>query len=63
MTNKYKIPRRFSIIFTRWKTMYFSRESYFEKDYEKDSLSNTRFSQLYLFKATKLGDDWDTLKV
>lgn len=43
-------------------TMYFSRESYFEKTYEKDSLSNTRFSQLYLFKATKLGDDWDTIE-
>ena len=43
-------------------TMYFSRESYFEKTYEKDSLSNTRYSQLYLFKATKLGDDWDTIE-
>ncbi len=44
------------------KTMYFSRESYFEKDYEKDTLSDTRYSQLYLFKATKLGDDWDTVE-
>lgn len=44
------------------KTMYFSRESYFEKDFQKDSLSKTRFSQLYLFKATKLGDDWDTVE-
>lgn len=44
------------------KTMYFSRESYFEKVFEKDSTSNTRFSQLYLFKATKLGDDWDTVE-
>ncbi|WP_299098355.1 OmpA family protein [uncultured Winogradskyella sp.] len=43
-------------------TMYFSRESYFEKAYEKDSLSSTRYSQLYLFKATKLGDDWDTVE-
>lgn len=43
-------------------TMYFSRESYFEKAYEKDSLSSTRYSQLYLFKATKLGDDWDTIE-
>ncbi|WP_179354758.1 OmpA family protein, partial [Winogradskyella vidalii] len=43
-------------------TMYFSRESYFEKDYEKDSLSSARFSQLYLFKATKLGDDWDMVE-
>lgn len=43
-------------------TMYFSRESYFEKDFQKDSLSKTRFSQLYLFKATKLGSDWDTVE-
>ncbi|WP_179318633.1 OmpA family protein [Winogradskyella helgolandensis] len=44
------------------KTMYFSRESYYEKDFQKDSLSSTKFSQLYLFKATKLGDDWDTIE-
>ena len=44
------------------KTMYFSRESYFERDFQKDSLSKTRFSQLYLFKATKLGEDWDTIE-
>jgi len=43
-------------------TMYFSRESYFEKAYQKDSLSRVRYSQLYLFKATKLGDDWDTVE-
>ena len=44
------------------KTMYFTRESYFEKDYQKDSLSSTKFSQLYLFKATKLGSDWDNVE-
>ena len=44
------------------KTMYFSRESYFEKDFQKDTLSNTHISQLYLFKATKLGEDWDTIE-
>ena len=43
-------------------TMYFSSESYSEKDFQKDSLSNTKFSQLYLFKATKLGNDWDTVE-
>ncbi len=43
-------------------TMYFSRESYFEKDFEKDSITKTRYSQLYLFKATKLGEDWDTVE-
>jgi outer membrane protein OmpA-like peptidoglycan-associated protein/tetratricopeptide (TPR) repeat protein len=40
-------------------TMYFSRESYFESVYQKDSLSNNRFGQLYLYKATKIGSDWD----
>jgi outer membrane protein OmpA-like peptidoglycan-associated protein/tetratricopeptide (TPR) repeat protein len=44
------------------KTMYFSRESYFEKDYAKDSISKVRYGQLYLFKATKLGSDWDTIE-
>jgi outer membrane protein OmpA-like peptidoglycan-associated protein/tetratricopeptide (TPR) repeat protein len=44
------------------KTMYFSRESYFDKDFQKDSISKTRFSQLYIFKATKLGTDWDTVE-
>jgi len=43
-------------------TMYFSRESYFEKDFEKDSLSKVRYSQLYLFKAAKLGSDWDMVE-
>ncbi len=43
-------------------TMYFSRESFFEKIYERDSISKTRYSQLFLFKATKLGDDWDTVE-
>lgn len=43
-------------------TMYFSRESYFEKDYQRDSLNSIRYSQLYLFKATKLGSDWDTIE-
>lgn len=43
-------------------TMYFSRESYFEKDFQRDSISKVRYSQLYLFKATKLGADWDTVE-
>lgn len=43
-------------------TMYFSRESYFERDFEKDSITKTRYSQLYLFKATKLGSNWDTVE-
>ncbi len=44
------------------KTMYFSRESFFEKVYEKDSLTKNRYSVLHLYKATKLGNDWDTVE-
>jgi len=44
------------------KTMYFSRESFFERDFEKDSTNSAKYSQLYLFKATKLGDDWDNVE-
>jgi len=44
------------------KTMYFSRESYYEKVFEKDSLTRNRYGVLHLFKATKLGNDWDTVE-
>ncbi len=43
-------------------TMYFSRESYFEKVYEKDSITKTKFSQLHLFKASKAGAGWDNVE-
>ncbi|WP_299333280.1 OmpA family protein [uncultured Psychroserpens sp.] len=43
-------------------TMYFSRESYFEKEYEKDSVTNYRISQLQLFKATKSSDGWGNVE-
>lgn len=39
-------------------TMYFSRESYFDGEFEKDSLSNTKFSIIHLYKATKDGNKW-----
>ncbi|MFN3967581.1 OmpA family protein [Flavobacterium sp.] len=42
-------------------TAYFASESYKEKDYEKDKKNNARFSQVYLFKATKSGDTWGEL--
>ncbi|OUS01472.1 cell envelope biogenesis protein OmpA [Flavobacteriales bacterium 33_180_T64] len=44
------------------KTMYFSRESYFEKEYEKDSVTNYRISQIQLFKAMKTGDTWGNVE-
>tara|TARA_R110000751_G_scaffold41862_1_gene97788 strand:- start:629 stop:2254 length:1626 start_codon:yes stop_codon:yes gene_type:complete len=43
-------------------TMYFSRESFFEKEFEKDSTSNTKYSLLHLFKATKSGDKWENVE-
>jgi len=43
-------------------TMYFSRESFFEKEFEKDSTSNTKYSLLHLFKATKSGDKWNNVE-
>jgi len=43
-------------------TMYFSRESFYEKQFQKDSLSNTRFSVLNLFRATKSGSGWSNIK-
>lgn len=40
-------------------TMYYSSESYLEKDAEKvKEIKNTKFSLLYLYKATKNGDSW-----
>ncbi|WP_033959742.1 OmpA family protein [Psychroserpens jangbogonensis] len=44
------------------KTMYFSRESYFEKEYEKDSITKVRYSLLHLFKATKSGSTWGNVE-
>ena len=44
-------------------TMYFSRESFFDKDYQKDSITNNRYSQLYLYKATKTASGtWDNVE-
>lgn len=40
------------------KTMYFSGESFNEKQYEKDKEANARKSRVQLFKATKLGEKW-----
>ena len=43
-------------------TAYFTRESYYENEYQKDSLNNTKYSQLYIYKASKLKDSWDTFE-
>ncbi|MFT5848461.1 OmpA family protein [Psychroserpens sp.] len=43
-------------------TMYFSRESFFEKEYEKDSISKYKYSLLHLFKAKKSDGKWDNVE-
>lgn len=43
-------------------TMYFSRESFFEGDYEKNKEAKTKKSLLYLFKASKEGDSWGNVQ-
>jgi outer membrane protein OmpA-like peptidoglycan-associated protein/tetratricopeptide (TPR) repeat protein len=43
-------------------TMYFSRESFFEKEYEKDSITKYRYSLLHLFKARKADGKWSNVE-
>ena len=43
-------------------TMYFSRDSHAENEYEKDKKLNTKFGQVYLYKATKEGNTWGNIK-
>jgi len=44
-------------------TIYFSRESFFEGDYEKNKQAKTKKSLLYLYKANKVGDTWGNVEV
>ena len=43
-------------------TMYFSRESFYDRIFEKDSLTNYKVSQLNLYKTTKLSDGWSQVE-
>lgn len=43
------------------KTAYFASESFKEKISEKDKKANSKFSQIYLFKAVKNGDKWEEI--
>ena len=43
-------------------TMYFSRDSHAEKEFEKDKKLNAKFSQVYLYKATKEGNTWGNIQ-
>ena len=47
-------------------TAYFTRESYFEKEYEKSEDSKTNYSQLYIYRAYKQNGKWlsiESLKI
>ncbi|WP_298397367.1 OmpA family protein [Flavobacterium sp.] len=44
-------------------TCYFSTESFKDKAYEKVKSLNSKFSQIYLYKATKQGDTWADFKL
>ena len=39
-------------------TMYFSRESFFEDTFKKDSLPGVKFGLLHIFRATKFNGHW-----
>lgn len=42
-------------------TLFFSSESFKEKESEKNKKLNAKFSQVWLFKATKEGDKWGNI--
>ncbi|RZJ68129.1 MAG: cell envelope biogenesis protein OmpA [Flavobacterium sp.] len=43
-------------------TIYFSSESFKEKEFEKDKKNKLKMGQVYLYKATKSGESWGDLK-
>jgi outer membrane protein OmpA-like peptidoglycan-associated protein/tetratricopeptide (TPR) repeat protein len=49
-------------ISTDGNTMYFARDSHNEKEFEKNKKLNAKFSQVYLYKATKEGDKWGNIQ-
>lgn len=44
------------------KAMYFGRESFFENVFVKDSTTKDKDGVIHLFRATKLGNDWDKIE-
>ncbi len=43
-------------------TMYYGSESFNEKEFTKDKAKNAKFGKIYLYKATKQGDNWSNSK-
>lgn len=50
-------------ISTDGNTCYFSTESFKDKAFEKVKSLNSKFSQIYLYKATKNGETWGDIKL
>jgi outer membrane protein OmpA-like peptidoglycan-associated protein/tetratricopeptide (TPR) repeat protein len=44
------------------KTMFFARDSHYEKSFEKDKKLNARFGQVNLYRATKENGKWTNVK-
>lgn len=46
------------------KTIYFSRESFFEREFKKDTVTKNKLGSIKLFKATSIGnkDKWDDVE-
>ncbi len=42
-------------------TMYFSSESFLEKEFVKDKANRLKQGQVYVYKATRSGDKWDNI--
>ena len=42
--------------------MYYGSESFNEKEFTKDKAKNAKFGKIYLYKATKQGDNWSNSK-
>lgn len=40
------------------KTAYFTRESFFEKEYDESNENKIKYSQLYIYRAKKINDKW-----
>jgi len=43
-------------------TIYYGSESFNEKEFTKDKEKNAKFGKIYLYKATKEGDNWSNVK-
>lgn len=44
-------------------TIYYGSESFNQSEYQKDKSKHLKYSQIYLYKATKVGDKWQNAQV